>query len=169
MFSPWIRLLLIASGFLLGIHFLERGQASGWLPIGAAVLLVVGHIRNGTVYWAFQAIRRGGDVERARRRLAHTMFPRLLNAHNRAYHAWLTGGFALHDQEYETARERLEAAFTGRLRTPRDRAGVALTLARLELEIGAGEAARRWVEVARHGLPEAEFEAAVAELELEGE
>lgn len=168
MFSPWVRIALVAVGLLLGVRELEDGNAAGWVPIGAALLLLYGHVRYGTVRWAFEAVRRGADGERVRRRLAGTMFPRLLNAQSRAYYVWLRGGIALKDGDADGARRDLREAFSGRLRTPRDRALVALTLARMEREAGDPAEALRWVGEARAGLPEDELRLALEELELDG-
>jgi len=168
MFSPWVRLLLITAGLGIGIHHIERGDALGWLPLAAAALLVYGYFRYGTVQWAFQAYKRA-DMERVRRRLAHTPFPKILAAQSRAYHHWLSGVIALTDGDLDTARRRLTLAVGGNLRTPRNHASVALVLASVEREAGNEDAARRWAGESRRLWRSEETEEVFASLGLEEE
>jgi len=163
--SPWVRLLLIGVGLWIGVTHLERGDAFGWLPVGAALVLVYEHFRRGTVHWAYQAFRRG-DIERARRRLAHTPFPKLLRAREQAYRFLLLGAAALRDDDHDTARARLITAFEGRLRSPRDRAIVAMILTQVEREAGREDHARRWAKESRSHWRDAEIEGVFARMGL---
>jgi hypothetical protein len=169
MFSPILRLLLIALAFGVALAHVDEGGVNLWLPSAAGMLLVYGYFRYGAVSWAFQAFRMG-DIERARRRLGHTPFPRLLSASGRAFYAWMRGAIALHDDDLPAARTHLETAFGGNLRTPRNYSLVALTLAQLEREDGREEAARGWAAMSRQCFrsPEAEEMLAALGFEVEG-
>jgi hypothetical protein len=148
MFSPPVRLLLATLALAFGVWGLMRGEPVGWALMGAAVLLVVGYFRHGTVYAAFRASA-AGDQERARNLLAGTRYPHLLGAQDRAYYHWIRGGIAAHDGNAEHARAELVTAAGGALRTDNDRCIVHYQLGEVALAIGNREAAREYLRQAR--------------------
>jgi len=143
-FSARTRWLLITAASLLAFANFVRGR-NGLAALFAAVAAIVvwGHWRYGSVFAAWQALLRD-DRDRARRLLAGTPRPRFLARRHRAYYHWVRGLLLTHDGETGAAREHLERALAGPLRSSSNEALLRAQLA--ELEIGAG----RWSAAEHH-------------------
>ena len=144
MFSARTRWLLITAASLLAFANFVRGR-NGLAALFAAVAAIVvwGHWRYGSVFAAWQALLRG-DRDKARRLLAGTPRPTFLARRHRAYYHWVRGLLLTHDGETGAAREHLERALAGPLRSSSNEALLRAQLA--ELEIGAG----RWTAAEHH-------------------
>ncbi|MEN8375164.1 MAG: hypothetical protein ABFS34_06920 [Gemmatimonadota bacterium] len=144
MFSARTRLLLITGASLLAFaNLVQQRWALGAVFGAAAFAFVWGHWRYGSVFAAWQALLKE-DREGARRLLAGTPRPAFLAPRHRAYYHWVRGLLLVHERETGAAREHLEAALGGPLRSSSNEALLRAQLA--ELEIGAG----RWSAAERH-------------------
>ncbi len=144
MFSARTRWLLITGASLLAFaNFVQGRQAFGALFAAVAFLVLWGHWRYGSVFAAWQALLKE-DRDEARRLLAGTPRAAFLARRHRAYFHWVHGLLLAHDGETGAAREHLELALKGPLRSSSNEALLRAQLA--ELEIGAG----RWSAAERH-------------------
>lgn len=144
MFSARTRWLLITAASLLAFANFVRGRYGlAALFAGAAAVVLWGHWRYGSVFAAWQALLRE-DRDKARRLLAGTPRPTFLARRHRAYYHWVRGLLLAHDGETGAAREHLERALAGPLRSSSNEALLRAQLA--ELEIGAG----RWTAAEHH-------------------
>ncbi|HSM36289.1 MAG TPA: hypothetical protein VK837_07830 [Longimicrobiales bacterium] len=146
MFSARTRWLLITGASLLAFANFVRGRNGiGAIFAAAALLVLWGHWRYGSVFAAWQALLKE-DRDKARRLLAGTPRPAFLARRHRAYYHWVRGLLLAHEGETGAAREQLESALSGPLRSSSNEALLRAQLA--ELEIGAG----RWSAAERHLL-----------------
>lgn len=144
MFSARTRWLLVTGASLLAFANFARGRTVWGAAFAVAASLVLwGHWRYGSVFAAWQALLKE-DRDRARRLLAGTPRPSLLAPRHRAYYHWVRGILLAHEGETGAAREELERALEGPLRSSSNQALLRAQLA--ELEIGAG----RWRDAERH-------------------
>jgi hypothetical protein len=147
-YPPLLRFAFVAASLALGAVGLCGGFSWAWLWLTAAVLLVVGYFRGGTVWLAWRAWR-NGDVALAQRRLAQTHHPNRLSPYQRAYYEWLQGEIHRMRNDLPAARRHFTAAAEGGLRTGKDRALAYTRLAETELTAGEVGAARAAIARAR--------------------
>jgi outer membrane PBP1 activator LpoA protein len=147
MFGTKIRLLLIAllCGFAVW-SAVDGVYTRGALYLIGAALLTWGYFRYGTVWLAWQALRRG-NMKRAGHLLEEVRHPAALSPIQRAYHDWAAGYLALSARDYPRAGQHLEAVETGRLRTSNDRS--ILSCHRAQAAAGQGDAEAARSELAR--------------------
>lgn len=144
MFSARTRWLLVTGASLLAFaNFLQGRMGLGAALAAAALVVLWGHWRYGSVFAAWQALLKE-DRDKARRLLAGTPRPTFLARRHRAYFHWVQGLLLAHDRETGAAREHLEQALQGPLRSTSNEALLRAQLA--ELEIGAG----RWSAAESH-------------------
>jgi predicted Zn-dependent protease len=130
----------------------------------AACSLAYGYFRYGTVWLAFRALR-AGHAGRARALLDQVAFPDYLRSQDRAYYEMLRGLLAREKEEWATAREHLQRALEGDLRTANNRSMVECALAEALLNCGESTAAREHLELARRHDHKTEMAAAIREVE----
>lgn len=150
-FSARTRWLLITGASLLAFaNFLQGRSGLGAVFAAAGFVVLWGHWRYGSVFAAWQALLKE-DRDGARRLLAGTPRPAFLAPRHRAYYHWVRGLLLTHEGETGAAREHLEKALSGPLRSTSNEALLRAQLA--ELEIGAGRftAAERHLR-ATHGI-----------------
>jgi len=164
MFGPVVRLLLGASALALGVVHIARGNPTGWIAVGIAVLLAYGYFRYGTVWLAFQAYRRA-DIDGIERRLRQVLAPGMLRAQDRVYYEFLAGIVAHRNGDFAAAREHLIAAANGPLRTDNLRSTVQCHLAQVATDSGDAAAARLHVEAARRIPHSTALDRLITELE----
>lgn len=133
MFSPGVRLFLIAAAVGLGAMQLLQHRIQGAFMLAAGALLAWGYFRHGTIHSAFAAWRRG-DMLRVRQLLQAVPEPARLTVEDRAYYHWLRGLTLAEDGQLGSAKTELLAAAEGRLRTENDRSLVHCHLAALALQ-----------------------------------
>lgn len=148
MFHPVVRFLLVAACVLYGVWSLQAGRETWIVPFLAAGLLAWGYFRHGTVWLAFRAARRG-DFDRSGRLIAKVREPERLTDQNRAYYHWIRGMLALERGDLAPAREHLETAGRGKLRTANDRSIVACQTAEVCARLGDRAAAQVYLTNAR--------------------
>ena len=78
MYSPKIRIVLIAISLLMAWNFYSTGNiASTVLVLGATGLIVWGYFKNGTVYLAFRQLKKE-NYQRAEQLIGKIILPLLL-------------------------------------------------------------------------------------------
>ena len=137
MFGTKLRLVLIVllSGFAVwsavdGLH------SRALVYLAGAAFLAWGYYRYGTVWLAWQEVRRGNTV-RAAELLRQVRHPSALSPVQRAYYGWASGYLALSQRDYAGARSHLDTVEAGRLRTTNDRS--ILSCHRAQVAAGAGD------------------------------
>jgi hypothetical protein len=149
---------------ILGALGLRGGFWWAWLWFTAAVLLVIGYWRGGTVWLAWRAFRKG-DLGLVERRLAQVHYPNRLSPYQRAYYEWLQGELRRARGDIPAARRHFTAAAQGGLRTANDRALAYSRLAEAELTAGDLDAARATIARARSLNPTPFVEGLLRDLE----
>ncbi len=151
MFSAPTRWLLITAASLLAFAQFVQGRTMLGAAFAIGAFLVLwGHWRYGSVFAAWQALLKD-DRGRARRLLAGTPRPTFLAPRHRAYFHWVQGLLLAHEGEIGAAREQLELALDGPLRSTSNEALLRAQLAELEIGAGRWSAAERHLRLA-HGL-----------------
>ena len=128
-----IRLVLVAAATIFGALRVSRGAASGWLYLVAAAVLAVAFLREGPIWLAMRAYRRG-DIAGVRRLTGQVSRADWLRPQSRAYYDWLQGVVAADAGDLVRARSALAAAAAGPLRTSNDVSVVHSLLAELALK-----------------------------------
>ncbi len=144
-----IRFFLIFSflglGFLL--HWKTGIRGASYLYAAAAVLIMT-HLLFGSVWEAFNFLKRGRP-DKAEKILSLVRFPALLVRRNRAYYYFTKGMLRLQDKELDEAKPLLREADRLGLSRPVDRALLQLNLAHIFYVENDYEQARHYLEAAR--------------------
>jgi hypothetical protein len=148
MFGNGLRLVLLLGLLALGLFQISVGSPFGFVMLFAALMLVVGHFRHGTLFAAHKAYR-NADFSRLRKLLAQISRPELLRPQDRAQYEFLSGVISQQDGDSATALRQFSAAPEGRLRTRELRGIVHLHSAEVSLAAGEVTAARSSAELAR--------------------
>lgn len=134
MFTPLVRIFLISAALCLGIYLsYTQRLIDGLVPFVAGLVLLWSHFRCHSVWLAFKALKRG-DLKRADNLTGQIQFPNALNKEHLAYYHWIRGACMANQGNLEAAEKHFCAALEGKLRTPNDRAIVAISLAELALK-----------------------------------
>jgi outer membrane PBP1 activator LpoA protein len=149
MFGTKLRLVLIVllSGFAVwsaadGLH------SRAVIYLAGAAFLAWGYFRYGTVWLAWQEVRRG-NTGRAAELLREVRHPSALSPVQRAYYGWATGYLALAERDYARARHHFDTVEHIRLRTTNDRSILACHRAQAAAGSGDLDMARSELERAR--------------------
>ena len=148
MFPPLVRFVLVVASIVYGGYTIYMGQWTGALFLVIGLLLLWGHFRYGTVWFAFNSLK-FGDYDGAKALLEKVRSPELLNEQNRTYYNLTKGLIAAKEGDMKNAEQLLLVAQEGSLRTTNDRAFVAIVLAELALARGDKEAASQRLDIAR--------------------
>jgi uncharacterized protein HemY len=165
MFSPFVRLLMIAVSLIYGIKWLYLGEWIGILLILGAVLLTVGYFRYGTVWLAFHALARG-NLEKANRHISKINNPDRLGNQSKAYYYWIKGLLALNHGRHEEAKEFLERVEENHLRTANDQSILACLFAQVAIHAGDGDRARTCLKKARALPHKPEVDSIISHVEM---
>lgn len=142
MLPPFLRLMLATMAAWYGGGKLVSGEAlQGVLWTSAALLLIWGYFRVGSVWLALAAYRTG-NVERMRDHVSCTRWPRLLSPRYRGYYHWLQGVGLAVEGRMAPARDHLLQARQWRFRTENDRSIMECQLA--DMAIRCGDPAQAW-------------------------
>jgi len=166
-FTPAIRLVIVAVCVYIGVARLVGGDHFGVVFLLGAGVFSIGHFRYGTVLFAHRAMR-AGDLDRAEKLLKKIRHPELLSRQYRSYYHWIDGAIAGEEEDWERSRASLEAALSlGALRTSHNRSVVHWQLAAVLAEQGDEEGARAELEKARAEPHKPEVDGLIARLEDE--
>ncbi|WKK87395.2 hypothetical protein QYS48_12005 [Marivirga arenosa] len=115
-----------------------------YLLLGTICLIVWGYFKNGTVYLAFQELKKE-NYEKVENLLAKIRRPELLKKSQKSYFHFTKGFIDLNKQNFDSAYENLKSALSLGLRTQNDTSIVTLNLAAMEIERKNLEEARNYL------------------------
>ncbi len=165
MLSLPMRTIVILGALLLGaVTLAEDSPLALAFFVGAAVL-AFGYFRNGAVWLASRALRRG-DLARMDALLAETRKPDLLSKTQRPYYELMMGLSLRQKGDVAGARSHFETALAGRLRTDKDRSLAHAQLAQIALAMGDLQRAEEHIEKARDGAAGTPMAAYIDDLEV---
>ena len=134
MYSPIVRIILVGIALIMAWEFFSTGNiTSTYMVLGAIGLIVWGYFKNGTVYLAFQQLKKE-NYQKAEQLLLKIYKPDLLKRSQKSYYHFTKGFIELDKQNLDAAYENLNSALSLGLRTQNDTSIVTLNLASLELE-----------------------------------
>jgi tetratricopeptide (TPR) repeat protein len=134
MFTPTVRIVLAIVALWLMWTFWRSGNMTSFGMIAFSLVLIVwGYFKNGTVYNAFQKLKKD-DFEGAELALAKTPNPQYLKKSHKSYYHFTKGMIELNRDNFDLAYDELNSALSIGLRTDNDSALVYLNLASLELQ-----------------------------------
>jgi len=149
MFGTKVRLVLIVllSGFAVW-SAVDGLPSRAVIYLAGAAFFAWGYFRYGTVWLAWQEVRRG-NTTRAAELLREVRHPSALSPVQRAYYGWATGFLALSERDYAGARHHFDRVEHARLRTTNDRSILACHRAQAAAGAGDPDCARSELERAR--------------------
>lgn len=133
MYSPTVRAIIGVLGLFMAWKFYSNGNmTSTYMVLIGVGLIVWGYFKNGTVYMAFQQLRKE-NYGKAETLLMKTRYPELLKRSQKSYYHFTKGFIELNKQNNDLAYDELKTALDLGLRTQNDTSIVTLKLASLEL------------------------------------
>lgn len=134
MYSPTIRIIIGILGLYMAWNFYSSGNmTSTYMVLIGVGLIVWGYFKNGTVYLAFQQLKKE-NYDKAEQLLGKVSKPELLKKSQKSYYHFTKGFIELNKQKTDSAFEELKSALDLGLRTQNDTSIVTLHLASIELE-----------------------------------
>ena len=134
MFTPIIRILLIIAAIVIAVLNYSKGDYVNVAMLAfAVVLLIYGHYKYGTVYAAFQQLRKQ-NYKKAEKLLSKIKDPEKLRKSHKSYYHFTKGFIDLDKQELDASFSELSKALNIGLRTQNDTAIVLLNLGAIEFE-----------------------------------
>ncbi len=134
MFTPVVRIILVITSLGLAVFFYEKNDF--WdmaLSLIGAVLFVYGYFKYGTVYAAFQELKKE-NFERAEKLISKIKNPEQLSKGQKSYYHFTTGIIASEKKEWDYSLSELSKALKIGLRTKNDKSIVLLNMANVEFE-----------------------------------
>ena len=134
MFTPLVRILLIIGSIAMGIYFHKIGDSfNAIMLLICAGLFAYSYFKYGTVYTAFQALKKE-DYKKAEKLISKIKNPEILSKGQKNYYHFSTGIIASHHEDWDTSYIELSKALEIGLRTKNDTSIVLLNLANVELQ-----------------------------------
>lgn len=135
MYTPFIRIILVIISIVLSITFyIKEDYTTMLLTLFAAILFIYGYFKSGTVYAAFQQLKKE-DYKKAEALLAKIKNPALLSKGQKSYYHYIKGFLAIEKKEWSIAISELNSALSIGLRTENDKSIALLNLANVEFEL----------------------------------
>jgi len=133
MFNPIIRIILVIVSLITAVFFYSKEDfANMSMMLLAAGLIIYGYFKYGTVYAAFQQMKKD-NIKKAEELITKIKNPDILSKGQKSYYYFTTGIIALEKQELEKSYSELTKALNIGLRTENDKSIVLLNLANIEL------------------------------------
>jgi predicted negative regulator of RcsB-dependent stress response len=115
-------------------NFYSNGNMpSTYMALAGVGLVIWGYFKNGTVYLAFQQLKKE-NYDKAEQLLAKISKPELLKKSQKSYYHFTKGFIELHKQNTDSAFADLNSALNLGLRTQNDTSIVTLNLSSIELD-----------------------------------
>jgi hypothetical protein len=134
MYTPIVRILLIISSIAISIYFYTKDDILNTVMLLlCAGLFAYGYFKAGTVYIAFQALKKE-DYEKAEILINKIKDPEKLSKGQKSYYYFSQGAIAAKKNDWDKSYTELNKALAIGLRTENDTAIVLLNLANTELE-----------------------------------
>src|SRR5579859_329588 len=136
MFTPLVRLLMAILGLSLIIVYFQKGSTqSAYITLFGVALIIWGYFKNGTVYLAWQKIKKQ-DFAKAEKILLQTKYPHFLKKEQRGFYHFTKGLVEASKNNSENARRNFMEALKFGVRTENNVAIINLNLAEIEAERG---------------------------------
>tara|TARA_R100000306_G_scaffold61458_1_gene64101 strand:+ start:77 stop:604 length:528 start_codon:yes stop_codon:yes gene_type:complete len=133
MFTPIIRIVLVIFSLIAAAYFYSKEDFVNMsMMLIAGGLFIYGYFKYGTVYAAFQQIKKD-NVKKAEELISKIKNPDKLTKGHKSYYYFTTGIIALEKKEFEKSHSDLTQALDIGLRTENDKSIVLLNLANVEL------------------------------------
>ena len=133
MFTPTIRVILIIFSLIASAYFYTKEDfANMSMMLIAGGLFIYGYFKYGTVYAAFQQMKKE-NIKKAEELISEIKNPEKLTKGHKSYYYFTTGIIALEKKEFEKSHSDLTQALNIGLRTENDKSIVLLNLANIEL------------------------------------
>ncbi|TVZ15593.1 tetratricopeptide repeat protein [Maribacter sp. MAR_2009_72] len=134
MFTPVVRIILVITSIGLAIVFYGRNDFWNMaLSLFGAVLFVYGYFKYGTVYAAFQQLKKE-NYDKAEKLISKIKNPEQLSKSQKGYFHFTNGIIASEKEEWDYSLSELLKALKIGLRTENDKSIVLLNLANVEFE-----------------------------------
>lgn len=133
MFTPIVRVILVIFSLIAAAYFYSKEDfANMSMMLIASGLFIYGYFKYGTVYTAFQQMKRD-NIKKAEELISKIKNPNKLTKGHKSYYYFTTGIIALEKHELEKSHSDLTQALSIGLRTKNDKSIVLLNLANIEL------------------------------------
>ena len=139
---------------------------STYMVLLGAGLIVSGYFRNGTVFLAFQQLKKE-NYEKAEQLLGKVFNPDLLKKSQKSYYYFTKGFVDLNNKNMDASYSELIHALKLGLRTENDTSIVTVALAGIELERGNIEQARNYLRQTKALKRKPELKSEIERIELE--
>jgi tetratricopeptide (TPR) repeat protein len=145
MFTPFIRIVLIIACLGMAILFyLREDYINSGMVVLAAGFFGYGYFKSGTVYVAFQQLKKE-NFDKAEKLISKIKNPNNLSKQQKSYYHFTTGIIASEKNEFEFAKSELMNALEIGLRTENDTSIVLLNLADIEYELTEFSSAKEYL------------------------
>lgn len=132
MFTPTIRVILVIFSLIAATHFYTKEDfANMTMMLIAGGLFIYGYFKYGTVYTAFQHVKKD-NTKKAEKLISKIKNPDKLTKGHKSYYYFTTGIIALEKKEFDKSHSDLTQALDIGLRTVNDKSIVLLNLANIE-------------------------------------
>ncbi len=167
MYNPIVRLIIGLLGLVMLWQFYSEGSmVSAYLIIASIALLIWGYFKNGTVYLAFQQMKRE-NYDNAESLLSKIKNPKLLKKGQKSYYYFIKGFIELNKNNFHESFDYLTQALETGLRTENDTAIVILNLAGIELNRNNYDEAERYIAKTKSLKYKTELESEILRIEKE--
>lgn len=127
-------------------NFYSNGNMpSTYMALAGVGLVIWGYFKNGTVYLAFQQLKKE-NYDKAEQLLDKISKPELLKKSQKSYYHFTKGFIELNKQNIDSAFKELNSALDIGLRTQNDSSIVTLNLASIELDRNNLQEAKTFLE-----------------------
>jgi hypothetical protein len=145
MYTPFIRIILVIANIGLSIVFYSKEDYFTMsMTLLATLLFIYGYFRYGTVYAAFQQLKKE-NYNKAETLLLKIKKPNILSKGQKSYYHFIKGFIAIERKEWDTAISELNSALTIGLRTKNDESIALLNLANTEYELKNYKSAEAYI------------------------
>jgi len=146
MYNPIVRIILGIVGIVMAWNFYSTGNMTSFYMVMVAIGLIVwGYYKNGTVFIAFQQLKKE-DFQKAEQLLSKIKNPNLLKKSQKSYYHFTKGFIELNKQNIDNSYIEFKNALELGLRTENDTSIVTLNLASIELERKKYEKAKTYLD-----------------------
>src|SRR5690606_16410225 len=132
MYTPILRIILVVFSVVLATFFFSREDYVNMsLALIGAGFFIYGYFKYGTVYVAFQQLKKD-NLRKAEELISTIKNPKILSKGQKSYYYFTTGIIALEKKEFDKSHSDLTLALEIGLRTENDKSIVLLNLANIE-------------------------------------
>lgn len=134
MYTPLIRITLMLASISFALYFyLTKDYINMTCSLLGTGLIISGYFRNGTVYIAWQNLKKGKN-KRAEELISKIKYPNYLSKGQKSYYHFTKGLLYSEKKEWENSLAELSKALEIGLRTKNDTAIALLNMAEVEFE-----------------------------------